>query len=217
MSVLSLADTTYSLRFLRLLTMPWEKTDAFEQGVIDGEGNKLKNPETKAERESYTVFHRLVFNIRRMLAKLPLGRTTMARYLAAFWLIREHTGMSEDELLKVIGEGLDVDGWDLIGESLTEDVTLDTLPAGEYVLCDDIALQRTGEALCYAGTKVRVNALTEACGAILGVPVFKVWHPGTCQEIFVVESNLKTENMGVSAIATRPMPMGAKKVEESDD
>ena len=40
------ADTVYALRFLRLLTMPWEKTAAFKAGVIDENGNRIKKPET---------------------------------------------------------------------------------------------------------------------------------------------------------------------------
>ncbi|MEK9769694.1 MAG: hypothetical protein VW683_12290, partial [Betaproteobacteria bacterium] len=70
------ADTVYALRFLRLLTMPWEKTAAFKVGVIDENGNRIKKPETSEEKEAYTVFHRLVFNIRRLLAKIPLGKST---------------------------------------------------------------------------------------------------------------------------------------------
>jgi hypothetical protein len=36
-------DFFYSLRFLRLLTMPYEKTAAFKVGVIDKDGKKNKN------------------------------------------------------------------------------------------------------------------------------------------------------------------------------
>ena len=70
------ADTVYALRFLRLLTMPWEKTAAYKAGVVDMNGERLKKPETKKEKEAYTIFHRLVFNIRRLLAKIPLGKST---------------------------------------------------------------------------------------------------------------------------------------------
>ena len=35
MSFSALADFGYAVRFLRLLTMPVEKTGAFKQGVID--------------------------------------------------------------------------------------------------------------------------------------------------------------------------------------
>ena len=35
-------DFIYSLRFLRLLTMPWEKTGAFKKGIVDKNGKILK-------------------------------------------------------------------------------------------------------------------------------------------------------------------------------
>ena len=70
----------YALRFLRLLTMPWIKTDAFKQGIVDDKGVKVKKPETPKEKSSYTVFHKLVFNIRRLLGKIPLGQSTIARF-----------------------------------------------------------------------------------------------------------------------------------------
>ena len=80
MSFLRGADFIYTLRFLRLLTMPYEKTDAFKQGIIDRDGDKLKSPETSDEKKAYGTFHRLVFNIRRLMAKIPGGRSTIARY-----------------------------------------------------------------------------------------------------------------------------------------
>ena len=81
MSFLRGADFIYTLRFLRLLTMPYEKTDAFKQGIIDRDGDKLKSPETSDEKKAYGTFHRLVFNIRRLMAKIPGGRSTIARYM----------------------------------------------------------------------------------------------------------------------------------------
>ena len=35
MGLSAIADFAYAVRFLRLLTMPVEKTDAFKKGVID--------------------------------------------------------------------------------------------------------------------------------------------------------------------------------------
>ena len=52
MSVLSVADTAYAIRFLRLLTMPFEKTQAYKLGVIDKKGQKIKKPESSKEKSS---------------------------------------------------------------------------------------------------------------------------------------------------------------------
>ena len=37
------ADIAYAFRFLKLLVTPWNKMEAFKQGIIDRDGEKLKN------------------------------------------------------------------------------------------------------------------------------------------------------------------------------
>lgn len=223
MGLLGAADSAYALRFLRLLTMPWERTAAFKTGVIDNEGARLKRPETREEKNAYTIFHRLVFNIRRMLAKFPLGKTTISRYLSAFWLIKEKTGMSDDDILKVISEVCDADlTMDDIRESplmfnawLNEDGVVEcgmhgVIKIGDYVLAEDVSLPTTGDMLAYKGTMIS-NPGSKPVGSILGTPVFPVYHHDTCSTIFVTEASLKKENMVAGSIEGRPMPFRKRK------
>ena len=66
------ADLFYAYRFIKLLVTPWEKTEAFEFGIVDDNGKVLKKTsalKTSEEKAAYTVFHRLVFNIKRLLNK----------------------------------------------------------------------------------------------------------------------------------------------------
>ena len=72
------ADTFYAFRFLRLLTTPWTKMGAYKLGLIDAQGVVLRKPESSEERSKYNVFHKLVFNVKRLLNKLPFGKTTIA-------------------------------------------------------------------------------------------------------------------------------------------
>ena len=60
-------DMFYAFRFLKLLVTPFEKTKAFEMGLIDKNGKKIKKAELPAEKATYTIFHRLVFNIKKIL------------------------------------------------------------------------------------------------------------------------------------------------------
>ena len=88
-------DLVYTFRFLRLLTMKFEDTEAYKRGIIDDEGKRLKsyNLDTMQEREDYnnfyTPFHRLVFNIKKLMAKAPGGGSKLASYAAALYLIKE--------------------------------------------------------------------------------------------------------------------------------
>lgn len=81
-------DLVYTFRFLTLLTTPFNKTKAFEAGIIDADGkrNKEFNTNTMEDREAYknfyTPFHRLVFNVKRLMAKAPGGSSSIASYAA---------------------------------------------------------------------------------------------------------------------------------------
>ena len=88
----AMIDGYISYKFLRVLTTPWHKQEAYKHGIIDKNGKNLrtsKTLKTKKEKESYTLLHRLVFNIKRILSKIPGGGSQIASYVAAFALIRE--------------------------------------------------------------------------------------------------------------------------------
>jgi hypothetical protein len=75
--------------FIKRLVMPFDKTDAFKLGLIDADGKKLKKAETQEEHRAMGYFDRLVFNLKRLLAKVPGGKTQIASYAAALLLMRE--------------------------------------------------------------------------------------------------------------------------------
>ena len=84
------ADLYFVFRFLRLLTMDYKKTDAFKFGIIDSKGKALRKSadlESIKEKASYTMLHRMVFKIRRLMEKVPGGR--FVNYAAALFLLKE--------------------------------------------------------------------------------------------------------------------------------
>ena len=90
---MSIANTYVAYRFLSLLTTPFEKTYAFKLGVIDADGKLLKTKKerkTSNEKKSYDTFHRLVFNLKRVLHKIPFMKGRLGSLAAALYLIREH-------------------------------------------------------------------------------------------------------------------------------
>ena len=183
-------DFFYALRFLRLLTTKWNRTDAFKKGIVDKNGKKLKSPETPEEKSAYTIFHRLVFNIKRMINKVPLGKTTIASYLAALFLIKEHSGITEEELKKVIKETLEVDFSDYKSELNEWYLTNDgKIEKGKYALTRDIALPKTGELLAKKGTMVEVTK-SEPVDSIFEHLVFKAKHAATRQDIYITQEDI---------------------------
>ena len=85
-------DIIYTYRFLKILTTPWDEMDAFKEGIIDEKGRqlkKLRELNTMDEKDAYTYFHRMVFNLKRLLNKLPGGESKIASYASALFLIKE--------------------------------------------------------------------------------------------------------------------------------
>lgn len=109
------ADLVYTIRFLKLLVTPIEKTEAFKAGIVDENGKKRKDFNTNsmddrdAYRSHYTPFHRLVFNLKKIMAKAPGGSSVVARYGAALALIKEDGDLSDTRIQQIHEEtGIDI-------------------------------------------------------------------------------------------------------------
>tara|TARA_B100000212_G_scaffold114516_2_gene85452 strand:+ start:243 stop:830 length:588 start_codon:yes stop_codon:yes gene_type:complete len=194
MSILSrAADLGYAFRFLKLLTTPWNKLKAYELGIVDEKGKNLKKAKdlkTKEEKSAYTIFHRLVFNIKRLLNKIPGGKSTLASYAAALYLIKEHTGMSEEKIEEIITKVLD----DNLETDLTESqwfIKGDTLNPGIYCLTKDVVSMNTGEEIAKKNSKIRVEEHTEPYSSFLGNNIYKVQHVLTKQELYISNEDIK--------------------------
>ena len=211
------ADTAYALRFLRLLTMPWTKTEAFKVGVIDEKGKKLKKPDTKEEREAYTIFHRLVFNMRRLIQKVPGGTSSLASYLAAFWLIREDHWFDEETLLEAMAKlNIDVDKAPLL-ESAWE--IGDTLMAGSYVIKNTVILPGVDGYFAEEGSFAFVGPGTKAHrNKIFGRNVYCIEHE-TGRKIYVLAEMIAMidEDGNVSSAAVIGDTDGVRASKDSDE
>lgn len=181
------ADTFYTFRFLTLLVMKWKDLDAYKFGIIDENGKVLrKSAELKSseERAAYTLFHRLVFNIKRLIEKVPLGKTRIASYAAALYLIKECTDMSEERIIEIM-EKLGIEN-----EALTESKKWmlnesNALLPGRYVLATDCILKKTYEYRAKKGSEITVTEEISPIGFIAGNPIFKVIHEKTQQPIII--------------------------------
>ena len=85
-------DSVIIFRILKKLTTPWEKTGAFKSGLIDKNGKVLikKKDRTPEHKKNYTLLDRLVFNLKRLMLKIPGGGSQVASYVAALALIKEY-------------------------------------------------------------------------------------------------------------------------------
>jgi hypothetical protein len=95
-------------KIIRELSTPFDKTKAFDLGLIDKKGKLLKRPKTKKEREAYSYFFRFIFNLKRLLAKVGL-ESKLATFAAALFLLKEESNKeySDKELLDIIFENIE--------------------------------------------------------------------------------------------------------------
>jgi hypothetical protein len=194
--MLNIADKFYTLRFLRLLTTAWKDTKAFKAGIIDDEGNVLRKagPEDK---KVYNMFHKLVFNIKRLLNKLPFGRSKLGSYAAALLLLKDHTEIPENVLGELLYElfefnPLDSETDEVIKESqsflLNEDLELEP---GAYEFCEETLLLRNGDTLDGLGRKLVCTVENNTpTGYIFGLPIFKLTDAKTGATVIASNSQL---------------------------
>ena len=103
MATTGAVDIFLVYQFLKRLAMPFERWEAYKTGVIDKEGNIItpKNKRDQKQNNSFNVFDVMILKLKRLLAKVPGGRTRIASYAAALWLIREYNEQkSEEQILR---------------------------------------------------------------------------------------------------------------------
>ena len=199
-------DLFVTYRFLRLLTTPFEKTDAYKLGVIDDKGNRIRKPKstqpavelaTSELKNSYTILHKLVFNIKKLFGKVPGLRTKTGTYAAALFLLKdtfkEHVDdpdMFEKEFVKYLKEN-NVEFDNEISENVIGFGEI--LPKGEYVLVADILNKEEEELTAKKGDKVVAYEDEPPIDTILGVEIFPVIHMKSKEKIYVSLEDIKND------------------------
>ena len=196
-------DLFVTYRFIKLLVTPFNKTDAFELGIIDEDGNRQLEPGTKKpttlrtidEKNAYTILHKLVFNIKKIFAKVPGLRTKLGTYAAALFLLKDTFKESVDdpdvfekEFMKYLKEnGIEID------DSINEEVIGfgEVLPKGEYTLVNDILNKEEEELTAKAGDKVEAYDDEPPVDTVLGIEIFPVIHVKSKQKIYISLEDIK--------------------------
>lgn len=131
-----IVDIYLIYEFLRRLVTPFDQTQAYKLGLIDADGKRLKKAETQAERNAMGYYDRLVFNLKRLLATVPGGKSRIASFAAALLLLRE-----KDERF---------DDLDYLKEELEYEISnLD--PETYNYLCEEVAANAVGSGAGVAG------------------------------------------------------------------
>ena len=166
-------DALIAYRVLKLLVTPFNRTKAFEFGIIDDKGKVLKKSreiKDPQERNAYTLLIRFVFNLKRLLGKVGVRGPLGSAAAAAIAFFKEESG---DQLSDTAGldvergvyrylkkEGFEFDLSENYGEPLTE---------GTYKVKHDI-YKSEGEVVINIDEEVYFKETTDI---IMGYDVFK--------------------------------------------
>jgi hypothetical protein len=148
-----IVDNIVAYRILTMLVTPFTETDAYKLGIIDEYGDNLiksKDLTTLEQKNAYTYLHRLVFNLKKIINKLPGGDSKLKNIVAAFFLIKEayknnERVIREDQVHKILS--LLEDGYILVEEEcfvnryLTEDGAIANV-AGPAVCTDQPVVKK---------------------------------------------------------------------------
>jgi hypothetical protein len=173
---MSLSDSFITYKIIKALTTPFEKWDAFEMGLIDKNGETLKAAQTKKERETLPKWLLVVKNLKKLLGKLPGGKTKLGSFASALWLMKEELQIDditqlEEAFVKIINSN------NLLIESENSDI-INIIVKGRY--------------LHEKSTKVFIlKEDIEPVGYVFNVPVFKLVDMVTEKEIYTTPEEIR--------------------------
>jgi len=105
-----IVDTYITYRIVTTLVKKWEEQDAYQYGIIDKKGKvliKYKELKDRKAKDSYTVLIRFIFNMKRLMEKIPGGKSKISSYAIAALVFLREEAEDDEQLKKLLGEDYD--------------------------------------------------------------------------------------------------------------
>ena len=184
---MNVVDTVIVFRILKMMTRKWSEMDAYKFGLIDDNGKRIKTkkPKTSEEKNSYTLLHRLVFNLKRVLELLPFGRTRLASYAASLALLKEHFEIDgkylEESFYTYLKEN------NLVIDLLEGHDNMNNLQKGkEYEL--RLSVWNEEDVIGKRGDRVQVLGKTDN---VMGVDIYKAYNFNQDESMLITGHDVK--------------------------
>tara|TARA_B100001113_G_scaffold154340_1_gene126213 strand:+ start:234 stop:818 length:585 start_codon:yes stop_codon:yes gene_type:complete len=184
---MGVVDTVIVFRILKMMTRKWEEMDAYKFGIIDDNGKRIKSkkPKTSEEKNSFTLLHRLVFNLKRVLELLPFGRTRLASYAASLALLKENFNIDGEYLERHFYQYLKEN--DLVLDLLEGHDNMNNLQKGkEYELRQSVWNEE--DCIGTRGDQVQVLGRTDN---VMGVDIYRVYNITQDQSMLITGHDVK--------------------------
>ena len=185
-------DLLIAYRIIKLLVTPFNRQEAFKTGIIDDKGKvlkKMKDLTTEKERSSYTMLHRFIFNLKRILQKFGLGSKVGSFAVAMGLLLKEdktfqqHQSLIESTLVKYLKENKDFDMPVIKEEVFKQDI----LPEGNYKVNYDV-IDEVGNIVANKNDIVVTERSIKPVNTLFGIDLYEVVHSQT-GKIFTINGD----------------------------
>ena len=187
-------DLLITYRIIKLLTTPFEKQDAYRLGIIDKNGKvlrKTKELKTPKERDAYTILHRFVFNLKRLINIVPGGKSKLGTYAAALGLLlKENKEINEIELERTLYKHLSEQDLLMLDDDIKESTGFDFLPEGRYIITDRLT-DLNDNMTADVGDIVYTTEDQKPFDNYFGVNLYNVINKDTKKQIIVSEDNVE--------------------------
>lgn len=187
-------DLLIAYRIIKLLVTPFNRQEAYKTGIIDEKGKvlkKMKDLTTEKERSSYTMLHRFIFNLKRILQKFGLGSKVGSFAVAMGLLLKEdksfqqHQSLIESTLVKYLKENKNFDMPTINEEVFKQDI----LPEGNYKVNYDV-IDEVGNIVANKNDIVVTEKSIKPLNTILGIDLYEVIHSQTGKYFTINGDNL---------------------------
>ena len=187
-------DLLITYRIIKLLTTSFEKKEAYRLGIIDKNGKvlrKTKDLKTGKERDAYTILHRFVFNLKRLINIVPGGKSKLGTYAAALGLLlKENKDINEIEIEKVLYKHLSDNNLLVLDDDIKESTGFDYLPEGRYIITDRLT-DLNDNTTADVGDIVYTTEDQKPFDNYFGVNLYNVINKDTNKQIIVSEDNVE--------------------------
>ena len=87
-----IVDLFLVYQFIKRLSTPFKEWDAYKLGIIDEKGVQLikrKDFTKRDQKDAFGIFDIMIMKLKRLLEKIPGGKSRIGSYAAALYLIKE--------------------------------------------------------------------------------------------------------------------------------
>jgi len=96
-----IVDLFLVYQFIKRLSTPFKDWDAYKLGIIDETGKQLikrKDFTKRDQKDAFGIFDIMITKLKRLLEKVPGGKTRIGSYAAALYLIKEQSEIEKQDI-----------------------------------------------------------------------------------------------------------------------